>query len=132
VPPYYDSFQRYLNDTGYDLEALDNLWPASKIPSLVLKPEVIESVKQDPDNPIVLALKENNLYDWAPKSPMHLCHCDSDDIVSYQNSVVAYNSFIKHGSTNVELVMPLHGGTHEACAFPSVMDAYIWFGSLKQ
>jgi hypothetical protein len=132
VSPYYDKFKRFLNDTTYDLSAVDDLWPSSEIPSTVLKPEVIESVKQDPDNPIVLALKENNLYDWAPKSPMHLCHCDADDIVSYQNSVVAYNSFINHGSTNVKLVMPLHGGSHAACALPSVMDAYIWFDSLKQ
>jgi predicted esterase len=132
ISPYYDLIKRYMNDTTYDLVALDNLWPSSEIPSIVLKPEVIESVKHDPNNPMVLALKENNLYDWAPKSPMHLCHCDADDIVSYQNSVVAYNSFIAHGSTNVKLVMPLHGGTHAACALPSVMDAYTWFDSLKQ
>jgi pimeloyl-ACP methyl ester carboxylesterase len=132
LSPYYDEFRKYLNDTTFDLGAVNNLFPSSKIPSVVLEPEIIESVKQNPDNPIVLALKENNLYDWAPTSPIHLCHCDSDDIVSFQNSVVAYNSFIKHSSTDVTLVMPLHGGTHASCAIPSIMDAYIWFGSLKQ
>jgi hypothetical protein len=121
-----------INDTIFNLGAVNNLFPSSKIPSVVLTPETIESVKQNPDNPIVLALKENNLYDWGPKSPIHLCHCDADDVVAYQNSVVAYNSFIEHNSPNVILVMPLHGGTHSSCAIPSVIDAYTWFDSLKQ
>lgn len=130
---YYDEFKDYFNDNpAYEVDAVDNLWPPSKIPSDVLRPEIIESVKQDRDNPIVLALKENNLYDWAPKSPIHLCHCDADDIVPYQNSVVAYNSFVNHGSTHITLVMPLHGGTHETCGLPSLLDALTWFGSLRQ
>ena len=133
LPQYYDELKEYFNDSpAYECDAVDNVWPPSKIPSVVLRPEIIESVKQDPDCPIVLALEENNLYDWAPKSPIHLCHCDADDIVSYQNSVVAYNSFVKNGSTNIELVMPLHGGTHETCVIPSLIDAITWFGSLKQ
>jgi pimeloyl-ACP methyl ester carboxylesterase len=130
---YYEEFKEYFNDShAYEYDVVDNLWPPSKIPSVVLRPEIIESLKQDASNPIVLALEENNLYDWAPKSPIHLCHCDSDDIVPFQNSVVAYNSFVKHGSTNVELVIPLHGGTHATCGLPSLIDAITWFGSLKQ
>jgi len=133
LPQYYDEFKDYFNDNpAYEVDAVDNLWPPSKIPSVVFQPEIIESVKQDPNNPIVLALKENNLYDWAPKSPIRLCHCDADDIVPYQNSVVAYQSFVNQGSTNITLVMPLHGGTHATCVIPSLLDALTWFGSLKQ
>jgi pimeloyl-ACP methyl ester carboxylesterase len=130
---YYNEFKEYFNSShAYEYDVVDDLWPPSKIPSVVLKSEIIESIMHDPDNPIVLALKENNLYDWAPKSPIHLCHCDADDIVSYQNSVVAYNSFVQHGSTNIKLVMPLHGGTHATCGIPSIVDAITWFDSLRQ
>jgi acetyl esterase/lipase len=132
VSPYYDEFKVYFGDNPTsELDVVDNLWPSSKIPLVVLNPNFVQSIKQDPKDPFVLALKDNDLYDWAPKSPIHLCHCDSDDQVSYQNSVIAYNSFISKGSANIKLIMPLHGGTHVTCGIPSIMYAMAWFDSLK-
>ncbi len=133
LPPYYDEFKVYFgNNPTSDLDVVDSLWPSSEIPSAVLQPNITQSIIQNPNHPLKLALKDNDLYDWAPKSPVHLCQCDADEQVSYQNSVIAYNSFILNGSTNIKLVMPLHGGTHETCAIPCLIDAYTWFGTLKQ
>ena len=133
LPPYYDEFKVYFgNNPTSDLDVVDSLWPSSEIPSAVLQPNITQSIIQNPNDPLKLALKDNDLYDWAPKSPVHLCQCDADEQVSYQNSVIAYNSFILNGSTNIKLVMPLHGGTHETCAIPCLIDAYTWFGTLKQ
>jgi hypothetical protein len=111
---------------------VNDLWPSPKIPSAVLRPEIIKALTQNPNNQLILTLKENNVYDWKPITPIHLCHCDGDDIVSYQNSVKTYNSFINHGSINIQLINPLQGGNHATCALPNLIDAYMWFNLLKQ
>ncbi len=134
VSPYNSEFKLYFNDNPTtDLGTVDNLWPSSRIPTSVLKPEILQDIKDNlTSNPLRLALKDNDLYDWGPVSPVHLCHCNGDQDVPYQNSVIAYNSFISHGSTSVQLIMPLEGGTHETCAVPAFIHAIKWFDSLKQ
>jgi hypothetical protein len=135
ISPYNNEFINFfVNNPLYELDTINKLWPSSEIPSAVLVQAIIQSINLNPADSLKLALKDNNLYDWAPKTPMHLCYCDADEQVPYQNSIVAYNSFIKNGSssTSIKLVMPLHGGTHETCAVPSLMDAIAWFDSLKQ
>jgi hypothetical protein len=133
ISPFNNEFKLYFNDNpSQELGAVDMLWPASRIPTSILKPEILNEFKNNPESPIRLALKDNDLYDWAPVSPIHMCHCNGDNDVSYQNSVVAYNSFINHGSTNVQLIMPLEGGDHESCAIPSFVLTIKWFDSLKE
>jgi hypothetical protein len=133
ISPYNSEFKLYFNDKPlYELGTVDNLWPATRILTSILKPEILNDVKENPENPIRLALKDNNLYDWAPVSPVHLCHCNGDKDVAYENSVVAYNSFIQHGSTKVQLIMPLEGGDHGTCAIPAFVHAIRWFDSLKE
>ena len=133
VSPYSGEFKLYFNDNPtQELGAVDMLWPSSRIPTSIFKPVILQDIKDNINNPIRLALKDNNLYDWAPKSPVHLCHCNGDKDVAYQNSVVAYNSFINHGSTNVQLIMPLDGGDHETCIIPAFTHAIKWFDSLKE
>jgi len=133
LPGYYDEFSPYFGDNPtHELSVVNSLWPASMIPLAVLQPLIVYSILQVPNDPLVQALKDNDLYNWAPVSPMLLCHCDSDEQVTFQNSVVAYNSFRKNNSTNVTLFMPLHGGTHETCVVPSFIRAISWFDSLKK
>jgi pimeloyl-ACP methyl ester carboxylesterase len=131
--PYYDNFKDYFGDNPTsELSVVDKLWPSSMIPIAVLDPVLVQGLKQNQNDPLKLALKENDLYDWAPKSPLHICHCDSDKHVPFQNSTIAYNSFISNGSSGVQLIMPLHGGTHITCATPSFIHALTWFHSLKK
>jgi hypothetical protein len=133
VSPYNIEFKLYFNNNPtQELGAVDQLWPSSRILTSILKPEILMDLKGNPDNPIRMALKDNDLINWAPKTPMHLCHCNGDQDVAYQNSVVAYNSFIDHGSSNIQLIMPLEGGTHETCAIPAFVSTIKWFNSLKQ
>ena len=133
VAPYYDDFKAYFNDNpSSELSVVDKLWPSSMIPIAVLNPVLVQGLKENQNDPLKLALKENDLYDWAPKSPLHICHCDSDKHVPFQNSTLAYSSFISHGSSSVQLIMPLHGGTHITCAAPSFIHALTWFDSLKK
>jgi hypothetical protein len=131
--PYNTQFPSYFTDnTTLELGSVNALWPSTRIPSEVLNPNVLRELKQNPDFPIFKALKDNNLYDWEPVSPLLLCHCDKDMHVPYQHSVLAYNTFISKGATKVKFVNPFPGGDHTTCVLPSMVYTIKWFNSLKQ
>ena len=121
----------YFSATGFnDLTGLAAQMPASGIPADILTPTAYQSILNDPTNALNLNLKKNDLYDWTPKSPMKLCHCDGDVHVPMANSTKAVESFKAKGVT-VELVNPLSGGTHITCVIPSFLYVKQWFNTLK-
>jgi len=133
VAPYNTSLQPFFDGNGlYDLSNVDAILPASQIPSAILTPQIINDIKTNPNHPLRMALKDNDLYNWTPKAQMHLYHCDCDVHVPIQNTYKARDYFLQNGFTNFVVINPLPGGNHVTCALPSIMDAKKWFDSLKQ
>lgn len=102
----------------------------TNIPSEILLDDVLEDFKFNYNHPFRLALADNDLYDWKPEAPMHICHCIGDQSVLYENALVAYNSFRDKGKEDVTLVTPdASTGTsdHDDCVLPCLLDAIIWF-----
>ncbi len=85
----------------------------------------------DEEHPFKLALKDNDLVDFTPDSPMRLIHCNGDDNVPYENSLLAFNYFSQF--TSEELVL-LDGGNfnHSDCAQPSIIAAKLFFDQLVE
>lgn len=130
--PYNTTLAPYFTaPTTTDLSQVETLLPASKIPSAVLTPAFLQTLRTDKTNPVYLKLTENDLYDWTPKGPIKLCHCDGDQHVPFVNAEIARDRFIARGFTGVTLVNPLPGGTHNTCVIPSLVTALLWFNSLK-
>ena len=102
------------------------------IPIEIIKPEVLTAFQTDPEHPLRKALYDNDTYRWIPKSKMRLFHCDADKHVDFGNAQVAYDYFQEQGATNVELVMPLAGGTHETCVIVCLVQGKAWFDELRQ
>lgn len=76
-------------------------------------------------------LSENDLYRWTPKAPMKLSHSTTDDLVPYQNSVVAYNSFKQRGASNVILDTNNLGSHTTASGIILALNIY-WFDTFKK
>ena len=74
---------------------------------------------------------DNDVYDFIPNSPMRLIHCNGDDNVTYENSIIAYEYFLNGGATDVEL---WDGGSfdHTTCALFAIIGAKIWIDSLSE
>lgn len=133
LSPYNTSLAPYFTPpTTSDLSTVEGLLPASKIPSAIIKPGFLQTLKTDNNNPFKIRLRENDLYDWTPKAPIQMCHCDGDQHVPSVNSQIARDRFIARGSTQVTLINPLPGGNHGTCAIPSFIATIAWFNSLKQ
>ncbi|MEZ0324319.1 MAG: lipase family protein [Fimbriimonas sp.] len=73
------------------------------------------------------ALQANNLYNWKPMMPMTLYHARSDNIVAFENSEKAYDTFQTNGAPNVHLVDLGGNLTHAQGIEPAVQRARHWF-----
>jgi hypothetical protein len=125
----YDAILPPLLDGRHDGSDINRAIGTS-VPTNVLKREFLQALRDDPNHPVRLALRENDLYNWTPKAPMHLYHCDGDQDVLYQNSQVATNSFIQRGATQVQLLNPFPGADHGQCAPIALLAGKIWFDTL--
>ena len=103
-------------------------------PLLILKPEQAAAFRTNTvGNPIRVALRDNDLCDWTPVSPLRLYHCHADQDVVYANSVTAYTRFQARGATQVQLIDPapaINYGHGDGFA-PCMTLAKAWFDSLK-
>ena len=130
--PYNSTLPKYFTpEMPFSLGQMDIDLPASKIPTDILKPDILQAILADANHPIRKSLKENDLYEWIPKAPLLICHCDGDQHVPQANSLKAEQSFKSKGAT-VTFVNPLAGGTHFTCALPSFAATKKWFDTLKK
>jgi len=125
----YDMMLPSLLDGQHDGSDIDQAMGTS-VPYTLLRPEFLAAFKNDPNHPLRQVLRANDLYDWAPRAPMQMYHCGGDQDVLFANSQVAYNSFIRHGSTQVQLLGGSTDLDHGSCAPISLLAAKIWFDTL--
>ncbi|MCB1125470.1 MAG: hypothetical protein KDM81_03165 [Verrucomicrobiae bacterium] len=98
----------------------------------ILQPTLANALRNDPNHPVRVALRHNSLIDWKPYSPLRLYHCSGDQDVPFANTVVAYESFLSQGATQVEMINPVSGANHSGCVEPSLRSALDWFQSLRE
>lgn len=95
----------------------------------VLKPEFLAAVTSDPQHPVNVAARANDVYDWKPVAPVKLYHGKADTTVPYTNAEVAYARMLALGAP-VELVNLGDSLNHETAAIPAIYACRIWFDSL--
>jgi hypothetical protein len=127
--PPYDSLLIPYFDGQHKLRDVNAVMPS--IPAEVLRPEILESLKNDPTHPLRRAMKENTLIHWAPEAPMLLCYCKADEQVIYRNALVARDSMRVLGSKVVHTRQASRRLGHSACALYTSMYAKMWFDSFR-
>jgi hypothetical protein len=128
----YDSmlkgFFGEVRDKSYD--DLDRIMP--KIPSEVVKPELVEQFKNNPDFAFLTRLRENNLTEWKPEAPVQLCYCKGDREVNYKNSEVVYDHMTKAGKKDIRLNNQSDHLDHNTCAAFAVLSMKAFFDRYKK
>ncbi len=97
---------------------------------LIFRQDMLDSFNANPNHFFKVFLRDNDVYQWVPKSPMRMYYCTLDENVPYENTVVAYNYFKANGATQVDTV---NSGAlyHTPCAEPSLIRAKTWFDGMK-
>lgn len=121
IPPLFNG----LNDSGQ----INAQMPAR--PMQILRADVTESFRNQPDDPLRAILRDNDLIRWAPKAPLRLYHCSGDKDVPPANMQSALAAFHARGATHVQALDPQPGADHGGCVQPALLAAKAWFDSLK-
>ena len=127
--PYDSITQVYLDGTHY-YEDFNKAIPS--VPADILKPEYVEEFKAYPNYPIKLRIRENDIYEWIPKSPTLLCYCSSDDQVAGENSVVAYNYMKSHGAKDIRIKNLSNVLDHNECAMFAIIEMKFFFDNVRK
>ena len=88
-------------------------------------PEVIDDFSYNLNHPLRVHLAENDLWNWTPENDIYLFHGEGDELVPYENSVLAFNTFNENGAENVFLyTVPEELGGHQDVAIYCLISAY--------
>lgn len=124
LPPVLDGF--------HNVSDIAARMPADML--RILRPDFQSDFRTNASNPLRLAARDNNVYEWTPKAPIKMLQCSGDRDVVPANATVAYESFTNRGACCIELVDP--GApqklNHGACLVPSFRAALTWFEQLKR
>jgi len=95
------------------------------IPIEIMISEEIESFENDYNHPLKVALRDNDILDWLPQAPIYIFHGISDELVPYENSLLAYDQFISNNVENVYLeILPESYGGHQDAAPWALLGAF--------
>ena len=82
------------------------------------------------DADFLKAVRDNNVYDWKPKTPLQLYHGTGDQQVFYRNSTDALTAMKAKGATTVELIS-IPGKDHGPAIQDYITGTYTFFSSKK-
>lgn len=128
VPPYKTTLPPLFNGMNPVSEIIPELPP---VPADMIPAQLRQELSTQPNSPLNAKLRENNVFSWAPQSPVRLCYCSSDNMVPPENSVMAYDSLTAHGGTQVELLEMSASASHGACGNLGRDNVTNWFRTLK-
>jgi hypothetical protein len=125
--PYAEMMPHLFDGTKTTAEISSTL--PSKISELFTS-DFITGIKNGTEKEVIDALKENTLLNWTPVTPTRFYHSNTDEIVPYQNSVTAVETFKGNGAKDVELIT-LDNLQHAEGGVPAYSNMIEWFYSLK-
>lgn len=134
----YSTFINQFYNGAISLQTLDdnlrlflNTNVGGAIPKYMLQDSIIEAVINQPDHPLNIAQKENDVYDWVPQAPTRLFYCMADDQVIYRNSIVADSVMNLRGAPDVEAKDIDSELTHVDCAPPAGFETLLFFLEIR-
>lgn len=102
-------------------------------PFKMLQDSIIQAVTSDPNHPINLALRDNNTYnDWTPQAPTRISYCMADDQVPFENSLLARDSLLAAGATNLQVQDVDADADHGECYVPAMTNTLLFFLTYQQ
>jgi hypothetical protein len=101
------------------------------IPSFIFQDSVVNNIKNNPNHPVRLALKDNDTYDWVPKVPTRILYCKADEQVGYTNALLADSVMRARGAQNIFIKDLNSSFGHGQCVEPALLNSVLFFKSLS-
>lgn len=130
VQPYLEPVEAFANET-IDLGQLNTTLYAllnSAGDELVdmFQDSLTNGLQEDPNHPVVMALRDNDTYNFGPEAPTLLVYCTEDEQVPYQNALLADSVMRGLGGDQVYIY---NGGArdHGGCILPAALQMLGFF-----
>ena len=105
--PYASIITKYANEEE-DLfvineELIDSLIAieGGSFPKKMIFDDIVNAILTEDDHPVNAALRDNDVFDWAPQSVTQLLYCMGDDQVAFENSIIARDKMVENGADQV-------------------------------
>ncbi len=136
--PYATDIERFYNEE-INLTQLNSLLiqklqsqTGGVIAKRILHDSIITILLEEPEHPLNVALRDNDLLDWTPQAPTRLVYCMADDQVPFRNSTLADSLLNANGALDLESVDVNSNFNHGQCATPANVYAAIFFDQYKE
>ena len=101
-------------------------------PKILVVPEFLEGIRNDPNHPFIEALKLNDVFDWTPQAPTRLMGCAGDDQVWYENTIFTTNVMMQNGAVDIDRLELGADFDHGECVDPTFVATTEFFGQLQE
>ena len=99
-------------------------------PKAMLQDSIVDRLILNDDNDrLIQYLRENNTYNFQASIPTRLYYCEADDIVPFENSILADSVMQLLGASDLELVHVNPNSGHGACAIEALPLVAVYFQS---
>ena len=120
-PAYAPMVEQFYN-AEIDLGELNTMLTAqliadygASIPLKMIRDDVTAEVQSNPDHPFNVAMRDNDVHNWAPTAPTRLYYCTADDQVPFENSVVADSVMNSLGAVDLAAIDVSSISNHTEC-----------------
>lgn len=124
-PLYLGPINQFINEE-VDLWQLDSILREMLIvneggayPSKMVMDDILADILSDDNHPVNIALRDNDVFDWAPVADTRLLYCAGDDQVAFENSLIAKEKMHENGATQVEAINLNSAFDHTECVNPA-------------
>lgn len=131
--PYIDDIQGFLDGTVSRARLNDLLKETliinhdASIPRFMFTDSFINDLENNPDSPAQVAMRDNDLFNWVPNSPLRMMYCMADDQVAFTNSTFTDSVMNAAGAENVLAVDVNPAADHGGCVIPATFGTIIFF-----
>ncbi len=131
IAPFYNGTKSLGTLNSQLIAQLTSEFGAS-IPRKMLQESIVSEVINNPNHPFNLALRDNDVYQWAPNAPTRVFYCKADDQVPYRNSIVARDTMSALGAVDFQVIDVDSTQDHGGCVTPALIQTLLFFAGLQQ
>jgi len=99
----------------------------ASIPRFMFTDTFLDDLENNADSPIQIAMRDNDLFNWVPKTPMRMMYCTADDQVVYTNSTFTDSIMNAAGAENVLAIDVNTTADHGGCVVPATFQTILFF-----
>ncbi len=125
--------QANLQDMGLSLGISLRLFTGTGNPREMLQDSIVDVLRtgMPVDHPMLVALRDNDLYNWVPDAPTRLFYCEADEQVPFMNSVITDSIMTGAGAPDVMSMSKGETLDHGGCFDPAGSATLDFFNSFR-